>query len=86
MDIPLAVLALLFACAGYVCFVARGRANCSSFINEMLHRVEAGICPRCESVHPEASKHSGPNDFWTRFQCPDCGHSIQAHASKHPPP
>lgn len=45
----------------------------------MLHDLEAGICPRCEAVHPEAATHTGPHGFWTNFRCPECGYAMSAH-------
>lgn len=38
-----------------------------------------GQCPKCQSVHPEAVHHEGFHDFWTHFECPDCGYHITIH-------
>ena len=48
-------------------------------IGQLLHDIEAGICPKCESVHPEAATHTGSHGFWTTFRCPECSYSMSAH-------
>lgn len=51
----------------------------NTLIEKMLYELEQGICPKCESIHPEATKHTGPNGFWTVFKCPECHYSMSAH-------
>ncbi len=81
MDTYSTVLTLLNAAAlGYVVFT-RLRASDLSYVTQVIHQVEAGICPDCESVHPEAARHDGPDNFWTVFHCPECGHSLRTHAA-----
>lgn len=48
-------------------------------IERLLHDLEAGICPNCEAIHPEAATHVGPHGFWTVFRCPECHYSMSAH-------
>lgn len=55
------------------------RANNYVKIDEMLHKLEIGVCPNCGAVHPEATTHSGNNSFWTNFKCPECHYTLIAH-------
>ena len=48
-------------------------------ICRLLRGLLVGVCPRCEAVHPEATTHSGPRNFWTNFSCPECGYHMSAH-------
>mgnify|MGYP001580630920 CR=1 FL=1 len=75
---------LLVAAAGGFLYFTRARAPEQSYhvetsIGRFLHDLEEGICPKCESVHPEAATNTGDNGFWTSFTCPDCGYTMKAH-------
>lgn len=81
---PEALGGLLFAAAMGLLYFSRARAqepelpDVSPF-EHLLYDLEAGICPKCESVHPEAATHTGPDGFWTNFSCPECGYRMSAH-------
>lgn len=87
---PEALGGLLFAAAVGMLYLTRARAKKPDLphdaapIEHLLHDLEAGICPRCESIHPEASTHSGPHGFWTNFQCPECHYTMRAHVHRRP--
>lgn len=75
---------LLIAGALGLLYLTRARDTEPDFLDDtpigkLLHDLEAGICPKCESVHPEAATHTGPHGFWTNFKCPECGYSMSAH-------
>jgi predicted RNA-binding Zn-ribbon protein involved in translation (DUF1610 family) len=72
---------LLFAVALGLLYLFRARVSDpdDAPIIRIIHDLEAGICPKCESVHPEAATHTGPHGFWTNFKCPECGYSMIAH-------
>lgn len=75
---------LLFAAAVGLLYLSRARVRpetsaTETEIEHLLHDLEAGICPRCEAVHPEALDHAGPNGFWTVLKCPECGYTMSAH-------
>lgn len=87
---PEALGGLLFAAAVGLLYLTRARPRNGELpadaapIEHLLHELEAGICPKCESIHPEAATHSGPHGFWTNFTCPECGYTMSAHIH-HPP-
>lgn len=57
--------------------------NMEHTLEESMKRMEEGECPVCHSVHPEAASHTGNNNFWTTFHCPECKYNVTAHI-KHP--
>ena len=74
---------LLVAAAGGFLYLTRARApetlHSETSIGRLLHDLEGGICPKCESVHPEAATNTGDHGFWTSFTCPECGYTMKAH-------
>ena len=59
--------------------VSRMRPRFANKADKMIHELEAGICPECSSVHPEAATHDGPDNFWVNFKCPECNYTMNAH-------
>lgn len=72
---------LLIASVSLIRF-SRSRFGKQQFANEadkIVHELEAGVCPNCASVHPEATRHTGPDGFWLNFKCPECEYTMNAH-------
>lgn len=63
--------------------LTRGRSARSAIAIAGAHKIllelEEGVCQNCDAVHPEAATHTGVDDFWTSFKCPDCGYTINVH-------
>jgi hypothetical protein len=61
------------------------KKNVEHSLEESLQHMERGECPVCHAWHPEAALHSGANNFWTEFHCPECGYTVTAHVKHNHP-
>jgi len=57
------------------------KKNIEHSLEESLQRMEEGECPVCHAWHPEAATHSVNDNFWTAFDCPECGYTVTAHVN-----